>query len=160
MPADGPAFPVEPGRGPPDPCGLRPPLQTTHRQREIEIGGNGAAQKNRALKDHGLRLARRPVEGATLPLHVAGGWRQQTVQKAKQQALAGAVGPHDDRAPTGPDRETDIVHQTLPVHGPAQIPRREKRRDGIVVVNAAVGGEPMHRGLRHMRTSLPMHAGP
>ena len=77
-----------------------------------------------------IACPRRPSRsrGPSPPPDLARGRPDQAVQQPQQQALSGAVGPHDHGAATGPEVDVDVVDEPLAAGIEAQAPGLKKRR--------------------------------
>ena len=78
----------------------------------IDVAGGRTTQQHRALQNHGLPAAGRPGT-QRVPESLTGGRRHQSMEDSHQQALAGAVGSEDDRAPGRRNPEREILEQPL-----------------------------------------------
>ncbi len=126
----------------------RRPLVPRHAvdlQRVGDVGGGGAAQQHRPLEDHGLAPANLAVGGAAGEGDAAGRRADQPVQDAHEQALAGAVRPHDHRPGAAAELEVDAVEQAAPARledealAADRQPARLAVRRGTGRVAAAIG---------------------
>src|SRR5215472_16150065 len=91
-----------------------PPRDAREREPVGHVRPCRAPQHHRMLEYHGLSAAR-PVRAETVirPDHAAGARRQQSVTKAQQQALAGAIVAEDHRARPGFQARGDSVDEPL-----------------------------------------------
>ena len=87
-----------------------PPRNAAQGQRVFHVGGDGAPQHHRPLKDHRL-MARRIDALARCPQDAAGGGPKQAVAEPEQQALAGPVRSDDDADKTGVERAGNLLDQ-------------------------------------------------